>query len=155
MADRSLAVIISWTGALPVIVALAGAATVGFLLHRQWKYVRILLGALLLTILGVSVLKIAISRGRPTSGLLDPWDSRWSFPSGHAALAVAVYATLAYLVGRGRPNRVRGALALLAALMIVAIGWSRISLGLHYASDVLAGYAVGAIAVMIALVVER
>lgn len=67
-----------------------------------------------------------------------------SFPSGHAVTSVIVFGTLAYLVVRLEPTvRMRRWTLAAAALLILLIGLSRIYLGVHYPSDVLAGYLAG------------
>ncbi|MBW3554755.1 MAG: phosphatase PAP2 family protein, partial [Gemmatimonadetes bacterium] len=67
-----------------------------------------------------------------------------SFPSGHAMSAMIAYASVAYLGGRLEPTRLMRALTwLFAALLILGIGGSRIYLGVHYPSDVVAGFIAG------------
>lgn len=67
-----------------------------------------------------------------------------SFPSGHALTAVVVFGTLAYLLVRMQPSaRVRRRVLGTAVGLIVFIGLSRVYLGVHYPSDVLAGYLAG------------
>jgi undecaprenyl-diphosphatase len=67
-----------------------------------------------------------------------------SFPSGHALTSAAVYGTLAFLVVRaGRTRRMRRATLAGAGLLILGIGLSRLYLGVHYPSDVIAGYLAG------------
>ena len=85
--------------------------------------------------------------GRPRPHLF-PWRTTQvghsSFPSGHAMTAVVLYATLAYLIGRLEPTRLQRRLTLLiTVLVILLIGVSRLYLGVHYPSDVLAGFVVG------------
>jgi membrane-associated phospholipid phosphatase len=96
-------------------------------------------GALVLAALGASVittlLKHLFNRERPPNGVeLDP-----SFPSGHTAWATAVFGLMFILTLRHR----RYWPAATAALIVAAMGPSRLLLGVHYLSDVLAGYAVG------------
>jgi membrane-associated phospholipid phosphatase len=71
--------------------------------------------------------------------------SSFSFPSGHALVSLAVYGALALVVARHLTSR-RAAAAVLAAaaVWVLAIGFSRLYLGVHFLSDVLAGYAAGA-----------
>lgn len=77
--------------------------------------------------------------GRPVDFPASP-----SFPSGHAVTSVIVFGTLAYLVVRLEPTvRMRRLTLTAAALLIFLIGLSRIYLGVHYPSDVLAGFLAG------------
>lgn len=68
----------------------------------------------------------------------------YSFPSGHSSASMVAYAMLAYLVTRLAPPVWHLPSALLASALIVTTGWSRIVLQVHYASDVLAGWLLGA-----------
>jgi membrane-associated phospholipid phosphatase len=71
-----------------------------------------------------------------------------SFPSGHAQNAMAVWG---YLAGRAR----RAGFWVLAALLILGIGFSRLYLGVHYPQDVLAGYLVGALFLLVFAPAEK
>lgn len=65
----------------------------------------------------------------------------YSFPSGHAMNAFAVYGSLAFLLWRHIPNRMgRTALIMISSIFILMIGTSRIYLGVHYPSDIIGGY---------------
>jgi undecaprenyl-diphosphatase len=77
-------------------------------------------------------------------GVTVAFPSNPSFPSGHAITSVIVFGTLAYLVVRIEPTaRLRHWTVGVALAIILLIGTSRIYLGVHYPSDVLAGYLVG------------
>ncbi|HET9839375.1 MAG TPA: phosphatase PAP2 family protein [Candidatus Angelobacter sp.] len=93
-------------------------------------------GALLLEI----TLKWAYHRPRPVAFFGDLPDS-YSFPSGHALTSLCFYGVLAgLLAARIKSLAWRIVLWTVAGLLIIAIGLSRIYLGVHYPSDVLAGY---------------
>ena len=98
------------------------------------------------------VLKAVFDRERPYEVVpaADPllrWDVSSSLPSGHAATSAAGAFILAYLIGRG---------GLWLALLAVAIGFSRVYIGVHYPLDVLLGAAIGlAVAVAAAVLVRR
>jgi membrane-associated phospholipid phosphatase len=101
----------------------------------------------IVAILGSALLnglvKVAVDRARPV--LPDPvaHANGMSFPSGHAQSAIVAYSVLLLVLHpRARPVRVAAVIA--AGVMVVAIGFSRVALGVHYVSDVLAGYALGA-----------
>lgn len=91
-----------------------------------------------------SSLKLAFHRQRPVPFVgVDP--STYSFPSGHALSSFCFYGVLAGLVcARIESRRVRIAIWAAAAALIFAIGLSRIYLGVHYPTDVLAGYVAAA-----------
>jgi undecaprenyl-diphosphatase len=100
--------------------------------------------------LGNQTLKAIIARARPD--LLDPIveERGFSFPSGHSALGMAAWGILGVLVMRSRlPLAVRRAIVALLALVIFLIGLSRVWLGVHYPTDVLAGWTAGAVIVLV------
>jgi membrane-associated phospholipid phosphatase len=71
--------------------------------------------------------------------------SSFSFPSGHSLVSFAVYGSLALVAARhARSRRVAVAVLIAAGAWVLAIGFSRLYLGVHFLSDVLAGYAAGA-----------
>lgn len=130
-------------GSSPAIIAVALVAT-GFV----WSYGRtFLLAPLWITVLGSQATtwagKYLIGRERPpfieAASAVAP-----SFPSGHATAAMAVYGFLAYALARELPAaRARFELVFWTAVLITLVGFSRIFLSVHYASDVVAGFLVG------------
>lgn len=82
--------------------------------------------------------------------------SSFSFPSGHATTAMVVFGTVAYLVARLEPTPAQRRWTLAgAAAIILLIGWSRLYMGVHYLSDVIAGYLSGLLwATLVALGIE-
>jgi len=94
------------------------------------------------TVIAAAV-KVAVGRGRPTGAPLLAL-SGLGFPSGHATVAAALYGTWALVVARGaiRPRLRAGSAAGLAALAL-AVAFSRLYLGTHYLTDVLAGVILG------------
>ncbi|MEC5399874.1 phosphatase PAP2 family protein [Uliginosibacterium sp. H1] len=91
----------------------------------------------------IRLLKHFFQRERPAfeHGLVSV--SSWSFPSGHASGSLVVYGMLSYLLLRALPAGARAPLLGAACMLVMAIGFSRIYLHVHFASDVLAGYASG------------
>jgi undecaprenyl-diphosphatase len=103
-----------------------------------------LLGATLSGALVLSLLKGWFERPRPM--VIEHWATfgSASFPSGHAANSAIVYLSIAVLVAGVVPSRwSRVYVAAAAVLLVVAIGISRLYLGVHWPSDVLAGWAFG------------
>jgi len=90
-------------------------------------------------------LKVAVHRPRPAYATALIQHATWSFPSGHAMGSLVGYGMLAYVLVsliRG-PRQAKLYIVAGAALLIAAIGVSRLYLGVHYLSDVLGGYAAG------------
>jgi undecaprenyl-diphosphatase len=126
---------------LTVIVAIA----IGFLLmQRLWLTA---LATALASLTGgwaVDLIKGQVLRARPdlVPHLVDA--SGYSFPSGHATSSAVVYLTLAALAGQvTRDRAARRYLLIVAVLLVGAIGCSRVYLGVHWPSDVLAGWSFG------------
>lgn len=93
-----------------------------------------------------ALLKHTLHRTRPIGALQHLGDPSFSYPSGHAMGAIIGYGLLAYMVLlRVRHPAVRAAVTATAALVILAIGLSRLVLAVHYFTDVVGGYAAGAV----------
>lgn len=100
-------------------------------------------------------LKTLFSRIRPTDPLLEEVKG-FSFPSGHAMSAMTFYGLLIYLVYKYIENvALKWVLILLLSLLIFLIGLSRVYLRVHYASDVIGGFAMGIIWLVVALWATR
>jgi undecaprenyl-diphosphatase len=99
-----------------------------------------------LTVLGqfavVNIIKAIVERARPDIRQLTGFASS-SFPSGHAASAAATFAVVALLVGRRRSRRARAAIAGGAVGVATMVAGTRVLLGVHWLTDVLAGLAIG------------
>ena len=99
----------------------------------------ITLNLALSTLLNV-LLKNIIQRPRPEGYRLIE-ETGFSFPSGHSMVNTAFYGLLIYLIIKNVKNKkLKYALSVLISFLILAIGFSRIYLGVHYTSDVLAGF---------------
>ena len=129
--------------ALPVI-SMAGVAISICVFARQWRSAVIILGTVVLTVSLVVLIKIGYGRARPDQTIALILEKGFSFPSGHSSVAVAMFGSLYWWLcshpGRFRIWVVTAFVVLLSVLMI---GFSRIYLGVHYPSDVLAGFSLG------------
>lgn len=130
------------TGTVVVMIVVVAAL---FLVLNERKYSATLLlvsagGGLLLN----GVLKLGFNRPRPTIFLPVVQAVSSSFPSGHAMSSAIVYGTVAYLAARLHRRRwARWLVMAFALVVIVLISFSRMYLGVHYPSDVVAGVMIG------------
>ncbi|AVB27702.1 bifunctional DedA family/phosphatase PAP2 family protein [Pseudomonas syringae pv. syringae] len=104
---------------------------------RQWRHAAFALTATLGTAIANGILKTFFARARPEV-LLEPLTT-YSMPSGHSSAAFALFMTLAVLAGRGQPVRLRLTWMLVAGIPALAIALSRVYLGVHWPTDILAG----------------
>ncbi|ROR67190.1 phosphatase PAP2 family protein [Agrococcus jenensis] len=114
--------------------------------RRSWTPVVLIVaaggGSLLMTIAG----KVLIGRERPPlSDAVPPYEVSASFPSGHTLNAVAILGVIAYLlVLRRQSNAARAAIIAVAVIATIFVAGSRVYLGHHWVTDVIAGWALGA-----------
>jgi undecaprenyl-diphosphatase len=130
-------------GVVAATVALVASALLWITRHR-WS-VLILWAAILGGVLMNTVLKSFFDRTRPdVFEWRVPYAGQTSFPSGHSMNAMVAYATLAYLIVRLEPTRLsRWLTGGVAVLVILMVGASRVYLGVHYPTDVVAGFLAG------------
>jgi membrane-associated phospholipid phosphatase len=93
-------------------------------------------------VLVTNLTKLLVDRDRPAIHQLTGFSGS-SFPSGHSATAAATFAAVALLIGRGRSQRTKAFLAAGAAFIAVSVATTRVLLGVHWFTDVLAGLALG------------
>ncbi|MDH2886646.1 phosphatase PAP2 family protein [Bacillus cytotoxicus] len=111
--------------------------------------------AILTTHLVNKGIKEIVKRDRPS--LNEAFDALgYSFPSGHAMLSIMTYGFLAYIIAANLHNTMSKYISIIiAALFIIWIGLSRIILFVHYPTDVLAGYVVGGILLIVTIYFHR
>jgi membrane-associated phospholipid phosphatase len=116
-----------------------------FLRHKNWKFIGQTVLVLLLSTLTNILLKSVINRQRPSHEHLVQVTTL-SFPSGHSMSAMAFYGFLTYLTVVSKiPLTFKIMLVILLVLTILSVGISRIYLGVHFPSDVAAGFVGGLI----------
>ncbi|MGE4064175.1 MAG: phosphatase PAP2 family protein [Rhodospirillaceae bacterium] len=129
-----------------VVLVLWIAVTALFLaLNKKFRACTFVVAAAGTGILVSSILKAAIGRQRPDVFAHDLYVVTASFPSGHAMMSAVVYLTLGALIAEVlRPPLQRLYVMLTAAFLAFVVGLSRLYLGVHWPTDVLAGWAAGA-----------
>jgi membrane-associated phospholipid phosphatase len=138
---------VSFLGSPLVLSALGITLAVYFIRRRTWIFFASWIAALIGAGILDRVLKQAIQRPRPSYAAAILHGHSFSFPSGHALASLVAYGMTAYFVVvlwlSDASSRTVTTLA--ATILILAIGVSRLYLGVHYLTDVLAGYAAGAV----------
>jgi membrane-associated phospholipid phosphatase len=133
----------SQLGGTPVMISVAALAA---LVEYGRTRTRAVWGFMTVVVLGqviiVNLTKVIVNRARPDIRRLTGFSGA-SFPSGHAATAAATFAAVALLVGRRRSQQTKALLAAAAAGIAVAVAVTRVLLGVHWMTDVLAGLAMG------------
>ncbi len=122
------------------------------------SHVRLMIaGATIWVTLGAgSLLKLMFGRERPlTEYAANLRIDTFSFPSGHSSGAMVAYGLLAYLAWHALPQPWGYIVAVLCALVIIIVGISRVYLGAHFPSDVVAGWLLGCVGLLIIIYVVR
>lgn len=143
---RFAAIDITALGSVTVLTLVVLAVTALLLAQRLWLTALATLVACWSVAWVIDLAKWEIARPRPTlvSHLVEVQNA--SFPSGHAAGSAAIYLTLAALASQVLPDRrARRTLLTMAILLVGMIGCSRVYLGVHWPSDVLAGWSFGTV----------
>lgn len=113
-----------------------------FIKKHRWYSIKVPVVALS-SLLLMFLLKSIFHRNRPLTPLLEAARG-YSFPSGHATMSITFYGLLIFLVWQNETSKwIKWTLTILLMLLISFIGISRVYLRVHYASDVLAGFSVG------------
>ena len=136
-------------GGTQVVVWLTAGALIGLVSLRHWRGAAALLLAVVTTQATVMVAKAAVTRPRPADDIAIAEPSGWSFPSGHSASAVALYVMLGLIATTIWRRKLSPAVVFAAAgTLVLLVGLSRVYLGAHYPTDVLAGWLTGGIIVV-------
>ncbi len=140
----------SFVGDTFVLAAIAAMACAVSALRNLWRQATLIAattaGAAVLVVVG----KHVIGRARPPVGYHLVVETNLSYPSGHSLGSAAVFGVLA-VVGFARTHRrwLRTAVLIAAAAGVLAIGASRLYLGVHWPTDILAGWLLGLLWLMI------
>ena len=133
-------------GGATVLTLVTITAVVTLLFHAKRRHALVMGATVIAAQLSGEVLKALYDRPRPTLVPHGSYVYSASFPSGHSTIAAATYLTLAAIIAHlERTRRAKAFVFVLASLMISAVGFSRVYLGVHWPSDVLAGWALGAL----------
>jgi membrane-associated phospholipid phosphatase len=137
--------IVTQGGATVTVIVLAVVVVVVSFVRRRESTLAVA-GFLALVVVGqnliANVVKAVVDRARPTGHLLAGFSGP-SFPSGHTTAAFATFSAIALVAGRGRPGPRQAILLGTALGAATLVGASRVLLGVHWLTDVIAGAALG------------
>ena len=136
--------VLSFAGSAAVYVPLFAAIVIWLLLTGRRRLALFVVLAVGASSLLNTLVKLVIDRHRPMISHPVATGLGSSFPSGHAQASIVTCGVLLLIVGLTASRAARKTAVLIAAAVVAAIGFSRVALGVHYASDVLAGYILGA-----------
>ena len=139
-----LMIFFTYLGDWQVIVGLAVAAIIILARLKKTREIIFLAAALISGELIKELLKLLIRRQRPDAVFSLISENGYSFPSGHALMSVVFYGAIAYFIYKLYQKMWQKiVLAAVFAALIFLIGFSRVYLGVHWVSDVVAGWLVG------------
>lgn len=145
----------SFIGSTLMLTILTAIVIVAFAIRRWGREAKLFA----ITMIGGSLLnmtlKLTFKRSRPIP-FFDPWPPEtYSFPSGHSLMSACFFGALAAILNaRIKKKRVRAIVWALATAMFLLVGFSRIYLGVHHTTDVIAGFAAALIWIVVVRFVE-
>jgi undecaprenyl-diphosphatase len=131
-------------GGVAVLTILTVLVTLQFLLRREWSAAILVAVSAISGTLISNLLKVAFDRPRPALTAIMDYGAG-SFPSGHSTASAVVYLTLGMLLAKAAETRRMKVFYVAAAVFLTGlVGVSRLYLGVHYPTDVAAGWSIGA-----------
>ncbi len=128
----------------PISLSVFSIIFFGFLIYKKnLRYSNILLFGIVGGLIIRFLLKLAIQRARPENALIEA--SGYSFPSGHAMIAIIFFSLIIIFLKDYVKNKAsRGIFAAIGIVLILLTGFSRLYLNVHWFSDIIAGFSLGA-----------
>ena len=141
---------------LPILVAIA--CVIWGLVSHRWRDPILLASAMILSTILSSIVKVIVERPRPDESLqvIPGFETSFSFPSGHTTGAATLVLVTGYLLWREHKGKRALAVWIVCSLVVVAlVGGSRLYLGYHFLSDVLAGICLGFVTLGLVITASR
>jgi membrane-associated phospholipid phosphatase len=143
-------------GDIPAIPAIVVLVVIVAAILRRWRVGAFVVAAILVEAATYRVASLIVHRERPTVPRLDHLPANQSYPSGHVAASIAVYAAVALLLTtRFRHRGAQVGVWCVALLLPVVVALSRMYRGMHHPLDVTSGALIGAGAILVALLATR
>jgi undecaprenyl-diphosphatase len=148
--------VFSFFGSIACLFVMSGLTALYFAAIKKWRELALLAVIIVGGLILENGLKFSFHRPRPVSFFGTQTPATYSFPSGHALLSLCFYSAAAYLITRRFKSKAARILVwCVTGLLVGFIGLSRIYLGMHYPSDVIAGYLTATIWVISIALAER
>lgn len=133
-------------GGTTLVIAVTVVSVLAFAFHKRRIHAAVMASAVLAAWASSHFTKALYGRPRPDLVPHEAYVYSASFPSGHSTMSTAAFLTLAMLVASLEAKRRSKVLVYtLAAMVVAGVGFSRVYLGVHWPSDVLAGWCLGAV----------
>ena len=145
------AVLLAKCGGLPATSFFVGVMLVWQLIQKNLQHSAVIVISSIFTVLLAWGLKLSIMRPRPHFWVERVQTFGSSFPSAHSAYAILVCGVCVYLCNNRQQTIGHSLSVIVVVLWVGLMGWSRMYLGVHYLSDVLAGYCIGCLGLLMAL----
>jgi undecaprenyl-diphosphatase len=146
----------TYLGSTATVALVATVALILFRFRKLHSNFRILLASSIGSIILIQATKLFFGRARPSNQAWLVQANGLSFPSGHSAGSFAVLGTVFYALGRTCEYRYQQAIIWsIGILIVLAIGFSRIYLGVHYPTDVFGGFLLGLALLLFSISAER
>jgi membrane-associated phospholipid phosphatase len=143
-------------GSTEVVIAVAVLAGIVLAIRRWWRELGLIAIALSLEVLVFLTTTLAVDRPRPSVPRLDPSPVTSSYPSGHAAAAIALWVSLAIVISTHVRNAFVRALTWIVAIGVpIFVAFSRLYRGMHHVTDLMGSLLLGLGALLLALLAVR
>jgi membrane-associated phospholipid phosphatase len=145
--------VITYSASYIVVSGVTLLSIISFYIHKHYARILPFLVAVCGSALTTFILKDMFSRTRPAGAFY--LESSFSFPSGHATAAMALYGFLLYTIWKHDKHILKKPFMVFLLALIALVGTSRLYLGVHYLSDVWAGYAVGFVWLLLSIKLHK
>lgn len=139
---NKLMIFVTHIGGTISLSILSAILLVFFMSKRKWRYSTLLIASMTGGEIIKTVVKYIVGRDRPLNSLIEA--NGYSFPSGHATLSIIFFSILIYYFKNHVANKTQRYITVsISVFLIIAIGFSRVYLSVHWPTDIVAGYALG------------
>jgi undecaprenyl-diphosphatase len=147
--------LVTYLGNTAVVAGIGGLSVISLWFFKMRRSYAVGLAA---TLVGAAatgyMMKILVARARPGGLIPTAIETSFSFPSGHALASAALYGFITFFLCKLYPEK-KTTVTVVAGVIILIIGFSRLYLGVHFPSDVIAGYLIGGLWLLVGIEVTK